>query len=414
MISLPDTNTLMAKPSADGRIAFFPSENTDLLKIDWLFEAGSAYQQQPLCASAASKLYTLATANSPSTAVAEFFDFRGVILETNCDVYQSTLTLYMLRRHAEEVLPMIEEMFSRPAFSEDDYKVWQSKRYEEISTLEHRTAPMARRQFYQSLFGERHPLGRYATPQDVQKLQIATIKDFWHRHYDLGCCRIVAAGAVDERLNVLLHKPESFNAPMREYGSIDASATDSLIRPQALHYSIKDATQTSLRIGRILPIAWDSMDYARLIILTTLLGGYFGSRLMANIREDKGLTYGIYARTQIYRGAIVFYITADVAGGMADKAVQEILNELRRLADERVGEDELALVKNVLVGDFLRSVDGVFELSTRYCDMLANGVDERLTDNLRRAVNETTATELQELAQRLLRVEDMTVCTAGV
>ena len=135
---------------------------------------------------------------------------------------------------------------------------------------------------------------------------------------------------------------------------------------------------------------------------------------MRNIREDKGYTYGIYARTQIYRGCIVFYITADVAANTADDAVSQVFHELEQLAACPVSEDELALVKNVLVGDFLRSVDGIFELSSRYCDMLANGVDECLTDNLRKALNETTAAELQELAQRLLRVEEMTVCTAGV
>ena len=135
---------------------------------------------------------------------------------------------------------------------------------------------------------------------------------------------------------------------------------------------------------------------------------------MRNIREDKGYTYGINARTQIYRGCIVFYITADVAANTADDAIGQVFHELEQLAHEPVSDEELTLVKNVLVGDFLRSVDGIFELSSRYCDMQANGVDERLTDNLRTAIKDTTATELQELAQRLLRVEDMTVCTAGV
>ena len=135
---------------------------------------------------------------------------------------------------------------------------------------------------------------------------------------------------------------------------------------------------------------------------------------MRNIREDKGYTYGIYARTQIYRGCIVFYITADVAANTADDAIGQVFHEIEQLAHEPVSDEELTLVKNVLVGDFLRSVDGIFELSSRYCDMQANGIDERLTDNLRTAIKDTTATELQELAQRLLRVEDMTVCTAGV
>ncbi len=155
------------------------------------------------------------------------------------------------------------------------------------------------------------------------------------------------------------------------------------------------------------------MDYARFMLMTTVLGGYFGSRLMSNIREDKGYTYGIYARTQIYRGVIVFFITADVAGGMAQAALDEVNKELELLCKEPVADEELELVKTVLAGDFLRSVDGIFEKSARYCDMLGTCVDERLTDNLRSALQDTTPAQLQELAQRFLNPSDMTVCLAG-
>ena len=174
-----------------------------------------------------------------------------------------------------------------------------------------------------------------------------------------------------------------------------------------------DATQTSLRVGRVLPLAWDSPDYARFMLLTTLLGGYFVSRLMRNIREDKGYTYGIYARTQIYRGLIVFFITADLSAGTEQAALDEIFRELKLLRSVPVGDDELALVKTVMAGDFLRSVDGIFERSTRFCDMLATGVDERLTERIRSSLGETTPAQLLDLAVRLLDPADMTVCLAG-
>lgn len=418
MISIPDTNTL--KPKAydnDGRIAIFPSQNTDLVKIDFLFEAGSAYQVQPLCASAASKLYTLATRRMDSAQVSEFMDFRGIIIETSNEVLQSVLTVYTLRRHVGELLPLIHDMFQMPAFAEEDYTRWQRKRHEEIATLEQRTAHIARRLFYQALFGNTHPLGVYATADDVYKLQLNTVVDHWRRHYDLSKCKVVLAGNIEENLaaqvsHILGTAPALHHPLSTLYSPLPQPAAISTGR--MLTQKMPTATQTSIRIGRILPIAWDSVDYAHFIILTTILGGWFGSRLMRNIREDKGYTYGIYARTQIYRGCIVFYITADVAANTADDAIGQVFHEIEQLAHEPVSDEELTLVKNVLVGDFLRSVDGIFELSSRYCDMQANGVDERLTDNLRTAIKDTTATELQELAQRLLRVEDMTVCTAGV
>ena len=417
MISIPDTNTLKPQAyAADGRIALFPSLNIDLVKIDLLFEAGSAWQLQPLCASAASKLYTLATRQMNSTQLSEFIDFRGIIIETSNEVHQSALTVYTLKRYADQLLPVIHEMFQSPAFAEEDYSRWQQKRHEEIATLEQRTSHIARRLFYQALFGDTHPLGVYATADDAYRLQLPTVIDHWEKHYHLSRCKVVIAGNVDERLCADV----SETLVGIRYDGNHAGRLATLPRPKAvparrvLAHKMPAATQTSIRIGRILPIAWDSVDYARFIILTTALGGWFGSRLMRNIREDKGYTYGIYARTQIYRGCIVFYITADVAANTADDAIEQVFNELELLAREPLSEEELTLVKNVLVGDFLRSVDGIFELSSRYCDMQANGVDERLTDNLRTAIKETTAAQLQELAQRLLNPKDMTVSTAGV
>ena len=412
MINLPSTETLVPREVClgGGRVLKVFDSAIDLVKLDFLYEAGSIYQPQLLCAAAANKLMTEATADMSSAELSEFMDFRGIILEPNNTLTSSLLTVYMLRRHAGEVLPVVADILKRPAFVEDDFRLWQAKRRQELVTAEQRTRDMARRLFYKELFGTRHPLGWYAEVDDVDSLNLDIVKDYFHCRYDCGPCGIVAAGKVDEELTGLIDRYfDIMSNP--EFRTVDVTQVK---RGGRYEMRIDGAIQTSIRIGRLLPLQWYDADYARLMLLITALGGYFGSRLMTNLRENKGYTYGIYARTQIYRGAIVFYITADVAAGTADKAVEEVFGELNRLCNVQMENEELQLVKTVLVGDYLRSVDGVFELSSRYCDMLGTGVDERITDNLRAAINETTAVQLQELAQRLLKVEDMTVCLAGI
>ncbi len=411
MISLPATETLLPRelPLGNGRVLQVFASDTELVKLDFLYEAGSIYQPQLLCAAAANKLMTAATESMAAEVLSEFMDFRGVILEPNNTLTHSTLTVYMLRRYADEVLPVVAEIMQRPAFAEEDFRLWQTNRRQELATLEQRTSHIARRLFYKSLFGEHHPLGWYATVEDVDKLSLETIRRHYDNYYSNGPCTIVASGKVDDGLVDLLAKHFStMSAP--EARGVDVSEAKVGGRNEI---KMDGAVQTSIRIGRLLPLRWDDPDYAHLMLLVTALGGYFGSRLMSNLREDKGYTYGTYARTQIYRGAIVFYITADVAGGTADAAVNEVMRELDRLCSEPMEDEELQLVKTVMVGDFLRSVDGVFELSSRYCDMLGTSITERFTDNLRTALNETTAAQLQGLAQRLLKSEAMTVCLAG-
>lgn len=414
MINLPPISSLTPQERmlAGGRVLHTFPGSTELVKLDFMYEAGSLYQSQLLCAAATNKLLTVATSDMDSSALSEYLDYRGVVLDNSNSTNQSLMTAYFLRRHAGEVLPVLASMLERPAFDDNDFRLWQKARRQELATMEQRTSHMARRFFYEALFGREHPLGVHAGPGDVDRLEPDAVRRHFDRYYRQGAANIAAAGCVDEELLDLMDrhwgKPA---AESRKPVSMGCGTPENAAG--RIEYKMDGAVQTTLRVGRVLPIAWDDPDYARFMLLVTALGGYFGSRLMSNLREDKGYTYGIYAHTQIYRGTIVLFVTADVASGTAQAAVAEVMAELKRLCEEPMDDEELQLVKTVMVGDFLRSVDGAFELSTRYCDMYGTGVDERFTENIRAAVNETTAAQLQELAQRLLKVEDMTVCLAG-
>ena len=405
MIAIPSNNLL--QPRICNGIYCFPSESTPIVKLDLLFEAGSAYQPQPLCATAANRLCTVATADMDAARLAEYMDYRGIIIEPDTQAWQSSLSVYFLRRYAEEVLPVLGNMLRSPAFAKEDFNVWCGEKRQQLAAHEMASTHVARRLFYHTLYGDSHPLGRYAVAADVERLDVDTVRCFHQEHYRRGANAIVLAGKVDDELIALvdsqLHDLQDGAHSIEEETPPVASAAEvSVALP---------SVQTTLRVGRLLPLRWDDPDYARLMLLTTMLGGYFGSRLMRNLREDKGYTYGIYARTQLYRGSIMFCITADVAGGSASAAQGEIFRELEGLT--HISNEELQHVKQVFVGDFLRSVDGIFERSERFCNMIANGVTEHLTDNLRQALATTAASELQELALRYLQPDEMTVCRVG-
>lgn len=415
MVSLPDTATLLPQehPLATGGTLYaFPSVSTDLVKIDLIHEAGSAYQPQPLCAAAANRLFAVASDDMEARQLAEFMDYRGIVVDHNPDILTASTSVYFLRRYLDELLPVLQQLLLHPAFPQDDFEVFLSKRRQELQAMQRKTREVARRLFYQTLFGTDHPLGRYAEPDDADRLDRETVVCFFHRRYRSR--QLIVSGNIDAEL---IEKVTESLAPLQVEESKNQKVEDLI---STFHYqlstikvAVPGAVQTTLRVGRILPLRWDSVDYARFMLLTTLLGGFFGSRLMSNLREDKGYTYGIQAHTQIYRGVIVLYITTDVAASAADAAEEEIRRELQRLCDEPVGDDELAMVKTVLIGDFIRSVDGVFERSERLRSMLATDVDETFTDNLREALQTTTADHLLQLSRRFLQPADMLYCRAG-
>lgn len=415
-MTLPSTASLMPQrhPLGGGQTLYtLHSDATSLVRIDLIREAGTAYQRHPLVAAATERLYAKASGKHEARWVAEFLDYRGAVLEHHVDVLTSTTTCYCLRRYLDEMLDLVDELLADPLFPTDELDAYRPRRKQELRQARQRTADEARRLFYQALFGEEHPLGRYADASDADRLS----RDMLTQHYAerYGRMDIIASGLIDEgtiaALGDLGRRHGSGGSPVV---GMDLPPVAALLTSGKRSIAIPTAVQTSLRVGRVVPLRWDDPDYARFLLLVTILGGYFGSRLMSNLREEKGYTYGIYARTQIYRGVIVFYIAAEVAGGTADAAEQEIRHELQRLVDEPVSDEELALIKRVMIGDFVRSVDGVFERAERLGNMLSARIDERFTDNLRQALAECTPTQLQGVAGRLLNPDAMVYCRAGV
>ncbi|MBR1783924.1 MAG: insulinase family protein [Bacteroidales bacterium] len=412
MMELPAGGDLQPRMTDHG-IGVLQSSSTPLVRIDVVDEAGSAYQAMPLCASAALRLHTCASATMSQAEVSEWIDYRGVVLEHTPDVLAATTTVYTLSKYAQEVCSLLAGLRREPLFPQREFDVYRAQRRQEVAEAMMRPRDVARRLWYSRLFGREHPLGRYATTADAERLSLDEVR----RHYAqrFNAPRVLLSGAVDAGLERAAEELLGSGVQPRAVDRVGSLAPMPGIDggSEPLYEHIDGTTQASLRAGRVLPVDWRDPDYAGLMLLTTLLGGYFGSRLMGNLREDKGYTYGVYARTQLYRGCVVFYIAADVAAHAAGPAEAEVRRELRRLAAEEVDGAELDLVKTVMAGDFMRSVDGVFERAERVCGMVQAGVDETLTDNLRGVLASATPSYLRSLAAKWLREDDMVYCRAG-
>lgn len=432
MLHIPSLETLTPKTHTlpnGSTVHLFPNDNLELVKLDFTIEGGSAHQPAKSLAHAANTLFGEATQQHTAEEMAEFMDFRGIVAERMIDACTGNVSFYFLRRYADELLPLIREMFDQPLVTQPLFEAYRSQREQQIRANFQKTAYMARNAFYERLYTYEHPLGTYAYPEDVAKLTLDQVSAFTKEHYRLEAAHIVLAGQIDDELLALVDgylSPDITSAPqprmvlsnpskslnsesINDCGSHSSQFTAH--SSQSIHVAMPSAVQTSLRIGRVLPLAWCDPDYARFLVLNTILGGYFGSRLMSNIREDKGYTYGIYSMTQVFRGSVAFFITADVASDVAQAAVDEVFGEIRRLQDEPVSQEELELVRNYMMGDFIRSIDGTFELSERYRQMVATDVTEHFTHNLLEAIRSVTPEQLQHLAKTYLT--DLLTVTAG-
>lgn len=380
----------------------FYDSHIDIVRIDFIFDAGTALQCKFLQTASAIQLLTEGTSRHSARDIAEFMDFRGIVVEKNCDTVSATLTVYSLSRYLDELLPLLHECLTDATYPQAEFDVFAAKRRQHLQTMALKPSHIARCRFYESLYGKEHPLGRFATAEDIDNLNAEDVRYYSREYLIFSRMTILMGGNV---------KHEAVELVDRLFGAVPTAPYEPVVLPYPvdmptglLRVPMPNAVQGALRVGRLLPFEWSDPDYSRFMVLNTILGGYFGSRLMTNIREDKGYTYGIYSQTQIYRGSLAFYIVSDVAGDKVDDALKEIRNEVQRLCEEPVPEEELRLVKSTMAGDFLRGIDGVFERMERFAMMCNCGITERFTDNLLAMFNDdgVTSSELRDLAKKVL------------
>ena len=180
-----------------------------------------------------------------------------------------------------------------------------------------------------------------------------------------------------------------------------------------LHAVIKkDAMQSAIRVGKIL-FNKNHPDYNDFQIINTLLGDYFGSRLMMNIREDKGYTYGIGSMVAEFNNFGYFMIATEVGAEFKDATIKEIQKEIVRIQTELVSKQELELIKNYMLGQLLKSADGSYSMMDLYLSAEIHGLDLDFYNESIKSIREITPKRIQELALKYLNWEDMTIVTAG-
>jgi predicted Zn-dependent peptidase len=173
-----------------------------------------------------------------------------------------------------------------------------------------------------------------------------------------------------------------------------------------------DALQSSLKMGcfmmdRLHP------DFLKTRAMVTLFGGYFGSRLMSNIREDKGYTYGIGAGIVNCPGSGVMAITTEADNQYIEAIVKEVYHEMDRLCNDLAPQEELDMLKSYMLGDFCRSYEGPFSLSEAWIYVQTADLDDEFFVRQVDSIRSITPEEIRDLAQRYLCKEKLIEVVAG-
>jgi predicted Zn-dependent peptidase len=403
-IVLPETIEL----SNGARIFWLKDVKDETVKLDMEWCAGSKYQHKLLAANYTNKLLLSGTPDKSAGEIAERIDYYGGYVQHELDHDHAGITIYGLTDNIADIFKVFQDAFTNATFPEKAFEKEKAIGLNQYQIASKKVKTVAKRAFNRSLFGAETEYGKVAQEDDFHQLTSSDVESFYNEFYAGKAPEIFLVGNVsDEFMSGLKEWTEALKVSKNMF-----QPSVKVQEKTILHIPVKDAIQSAIRFGRLM-FSKNHPDYFKFQVLNTLFGGYFGSRLMTNIREDKGYTYGIGSGMSVMQDAAYFFITTEVGSEVRELAIQEIFNEMNRLKTEVVSEEELYKVKNYMLGDFLRHADGPIAMMENFKNIHFNDLKTSYYNDFIAAVHATTAEDLQNLANKYWQETDLLVVSAG-
>ncbi len=387
------------------------SGTQEVVKIDISIKAGSWYGSSRLDSSMVASMLQEGTSNFKASEIADTFDFFGAQFVSSSSYDNSYISLLSLKKYLPRLLPMLSEIIREPSFPEEEFEILRQKRKQRAIVDAGRVGLIAQRSFLRNLFGEGHPYAPVASPLFYDTISLEGVKSHYKSYYRSDRMTITASGFVDTEVVKLIE--DNFSSAWG--GSSLKEKTNGLILPVAekkMFIERESANQNAVAIGKHFPTQ-NHPDFPGIKLLCTILGGYFGSRLMSNIREDKGYTYSIQASpiSFVHNGLLLIF--AEVKTDKTNETVNEIFREIVKLREEMILQDELIPIQNYLLGRILEDFDGPFARAQTFASLREAGMDFGYYERLINSIKTTTPAEIRELAQKYLAPESMSTIIAG-
>jgi len=398
----------------------------DVVRIEWQFPVGSFHEPRPLVASLTNRMLQEGSVGHNSRQIAEKLDYYGAYLHREGGVHRSVVGVYTLGKHLESVLPLMWELIFEPTFPEEELHTTRQNRIQELAVSRNKVSVLSRERMMALLFGPNHPYGYSTREEDLLRVTCKDLRKFHKTFYHIDDLRIVVAGGnTREALRKLQDSYpthgfppsisiSSMNFPGKAWKNHEPPLPLPEVKswPYWHHVEKPEASQHALRMGRLAPPR-SHPDYPALEILVTILGGYFGSRLMKNLREDKGFTYGVGAalHSRVMSGWIS--ISTEVGASVVEEAKAEIIHELNRLCEEPVSEEELSTVRAYLEGTLRSAFEGPFSPADRLADVQVFGLDLTYYRRYLEILRNIGPAQLQDLAATYIRPSTFTAVAAG-
>ncbi|NOT50938.1 MAG: insulinase family protein [Chitinophagaceae bacterium] len=375
----------------------------EVMSLEWVFFAGNCFEEKNLIAATTNFLLRNGTSSKTAFQVNEHFEYYGSYLNRACYNETATITLHCLTKHIEELLPEVKELIVDSVMPQDELDIYKQNMKQRLKVNLKKSDFIAGRLIDSYLFGKDHPYGKYSNLEDFDDVQREELLAHYKKYYQQGKLIIFVAGKLPANLEQLLNQ---------HFGDLAGKKVE-LIKTKPTHASEKkyrvtndtEGVQGSIRIARPFPNRHHP-DFLKTHVLNVLFGGYFGSRLMSNIREDKGYTYGIHSFLQNHVQQSALMISTEAGKDVCEATIAEVYKEMKDLRENLVDEEELLLVRNYMMGSILGDLDGPFQIIARWKNIILNDLEEQYFYDSTNTIKTVSAEELRQLANKYYNPEE--------
>lgn len=380
----------------------------DIVKLELVLQSGKWFEKQNGDSFFTTKMLTEGTRYRTAAEFSNYIDKYGAFLELNPGFDFVDIGIYILNKYFAYLIPVVQELLYDAIFPENELQILKNNTLQEIRIKNEKNNILAVRKFRELVFGEKHPYGIDLGEEDIKHIERNALVNYYDQVFRNNL-EIVLSGNVstnhikltDQFLGKLVLSESQPNNPPE----INTKKQKALIeRPKS--------SQSSIRIGKLL-FNKSHPDYLKMLVVNEILGGYFGSRLMKNIREEKGFTYGVYSRIMNFKNAGYFVVGTDVKKEFTQKTIDEIYKEIEILRNQPLGDEELQTVKNQMLGAFLSEINSAFALADKFKSIHFHGLGYAFYQDFINTVNHIQAKEIQQTAQEYLDPDSMTEVVVG-
>ncbi|MBK8347690.1 MAG: insulinase family protein [Saprospiraceae bacterium] len=377
----------------------------DVIKIEVVHLAGRVVEECPLTARAVSSLIKDGCGHKTSAQVAEEIDYFGSSIKTGSNMDFSYSTVYSLTKYGENIIPLLHDMYYQPVFPEEEIQKFKHLNIQKLKEELSKNEVITYRHITEEIFGKNHAYGYNSQEEDYINLNYDNIYSHYINHYGSDNCYIFVSGKINDRIRYLIS--EYFGTVRKPAKQHRYEPCTQPVTGKKIRLTSKNEHQSAIKTGRKL-FDKNHPDNAAFFVMNTILGGYFGSRLMTRIREELGYTYDIDSSIDqmLYDGC--FYISTEAASEYVEPILKESYHQMHLLKDEKVQETEISMVKNYLMGNFMNMLDGPMNVASFAKSMILTNKHPKEFQEFVGQMLETGAEQIMDVAQRYLNIEKFT------